>query len=88
MFRSRCLTNCLTTATDSLERAGAADARTSGAVVTAAEVAWFCRTCPHAEVVHLGTGTHFLPEDRPTEISAALGAWLPTTGHQRSSRSS
>lgn len=50
-----------------------------GAVVTSTEVAW-CRThCPRLEVVDIGPGTHFLPEDRPDRISAALTSWLPRT---------
>ena len=52
---------------------------TPGAVVTATEVEWCRRTCPGVEIVHVGEGTHFLPEDRPAEIAASLVAWLPGT---------
>jgi haloalkane dehalogenase len=53
---------------------------TPGAVVTASEVEW-CRThCPRLRVVDVGPGTHFLPEDRPEQIAAALVDWLPATG--------
>jgi haloalkane dehalogenase len=52
---------------------------TPGAVVTAAEVDWCRRYCPRVDVVHVGEGTHFLPEDRPAEIAAALVDWLPAT---------
>jgi haloalkane dehalogenase len=53
---------------------------TPGAVVGAAEVRW-CRThCPAMAIADIGPGTHFLPEDRPDEIVAALVGWLPRTG--------
>jgi haloalkane dehalogenase len=47
-----------------------------GAVIGPTEVAW-CRD--HGQgltIVDVGPGTHFLPEDRPTEIAAALRDWL------------
>lgn len=47
-----------------------------GAVTGAAEVAW-CRThARHLDVVGVGAGTHFLPEDQPGSIAAALVEWL------------
>ena len=52
---------------------------TPGAVVTETEVEWCRRTCPGVEIVHVGEGTHFLPEDRPAEIASSLVAWLPGT---------
>jgi haloalkane dehalogenase len=52
---------------------------TPGAVIGAAEVDWCRRTCPGVDIVHVGGGTHFLPEDRPAEIAAALVDWLPRT---------
>jgi haloalkane dehalogenase len=52
---------------------------TPGAVVTRTEVEW-CRThCPQLRIVDVGPGTHFLPEDRPEQIAAALVDWLPAT---------
>ncbi|MFF1819067.1 haloalkane dehalogenase [Kribbella sp. NPDC058245] len=49
---------------------------TPGAVIGPAEVAW-CREHGQAlTIVDLGPGSHFLPEDRPTEIVAALTDWL------------
>jgi haloalkane dehalogenase len=53
---------------------------TPGAVVTATEVDWCRAHCPRLEIVHLGPGTHFLPEDRPAEIVAALVDRLPRCG--------
>lgn len=48
-----------------------------GAVVGVAEVEW-CRTNGRAmTIVSVGPGTHFLPEDRPGEIVAALAEWIP-----------
>jgi haloalkane dehalogenase len=55
---------------------------TPGALVTRTEVDWCRSRCPRLDVVHLGPGTHFLPEDRPAEIAAALTAWLPATGRR------
>ena len=52
---------------------------TPGAVVTTTEVEWCRRNCPDVDLVDLGPGTHFLPEDRPTEIVSALLDWLPST---------
>ena len=47
-----------------------------GAVIGADEVAW-CRSRGRAlEIADVGAGTHFLPEDRPEEITAALISWL------------
>ncbi|GAB3940793.1 haloalkane dehalogenase [Kribbella albertanoniae] len=51
-----------------------------GAVIGPAEVAW-CREHGQAlTIVDLGPGTHFLPEDRPTEIATALNNWLSRWG--------
>jgi len=47
-----------------------------GAVIGPTEVAW-CRDHGQAlTIVDVGQGTHFLPEDRPAEIAAALCGWL------------
>lgn len=47
-----------------------------GAVIGPTEVAW-CRDHGQAlTIVDVGHGTHFLPEDRPDEIAAALCGWL------------
>jgi haloalkane dehalogenase len=47
-----------------------------GAVVTAGTVA-MCRTAmPDLVVVDAGEAGHFLPEDRPEAVAAALSAWL------------
>ncbi|NEA31465.1 haloalkane dehalogenase [Streptomyces sp. SID13031] len=49
---------------------------TPGAVIGPTEVDW-CRT--HGQnltITHVGPGTHFLPEDRPTQIATALAGWL------------
>lgn len=51
-----------------------------GAVVGAAEVAW-CRTHGRAQTVaDVGPGIHFLPEDAPDGIAAALVGWLDGLG--------
>lgn len=47
-----------------------------GAVVGEDEVDWCRRNCPGLTVVDVGPGTHFLPEDHPEEIAAALNDWL------------
>lgn len=47
-----------------------------GAVVGSAEVAWVRREGDGVQLVDLGPGTHFLPEDQPEAIVAALRSWL------------
>ena len=47
-----------------------------GAVVGSAEVAWVSREGDGVQLVDLGPGTHFLPEDQPEAIMAALRSWL------------
>ena len=47
-----------------------------GAVIRAAEVAWCQEHGRSLELAGIGAGTHFLPEDRPGEIAAALCRWL------------
>lgn len=51
---------------------------TPGAVVGAAEVAWCRQNCPALTIADVGPGTHFLPEDQPGAIAAALNGWLPS----------
>lgn len=49
-----------------------------GALVGEAEVKW-CATHGRAmTLTSIGEGTHFLPEDRPSEIVEALAVWLRT----------
>lgn len=49
-----------------------------GALVGEAEVQW-CATYGRAmTLAAIGEGTHFLPEDRPSEIVEALAVWLRT----------
>lgn len=50
---------------------------TPGAVIGQSEVDWCRRHGRSIDVVDLGAGTHFLPEDRPQEIATALLRWLP-----------
>jgi haloalkane dehalogenase len=47
-----------------------------GSVVGPAEVDWCRRQSASLEMVNVGPGTHFLPEDQPEAISLALAAWL------------
>ena len=47
-----------------------------GSVVGAAELDWCRRASAGLEIVNVGAGTHFLPEDQPEAISRALAAWL------------
>ena len=51
-----------------------------GAVLGADAVAWCRRTVPDLQVADLGAGTHFLPEERPTEIAEALARWFARPG--------
>ena len=49
---------------------------TPGAVVGEAEVEW-CRQHARAlTVADVGPGIHFLPEDQPDAVAAAITAWL------------
>lgn len=49
-----------------------------GAVIQAAEVAWCHTSCRNFTAVHLGSGLHFLPEDHPDTIGAAVANWIDT----------
>lgn len=46
-----------------------------GAVIGPVEVAWCKETLSNLTVVDLGAGIHFLPEDHPEAIGAALARW-------------
>jgi haloalkane dehalogenase len=47
-----------------------------GAVIGLAEVAWCRAHLPRLTAVDLGPGIHFLPEDHPDAIGAAISTWL------------
>ncbi|WP_328988557.1 hypothetical protein OG394_20265 [Kribbella sp. NBC_01245] len=47
-----------------------------GAVIGPAEVAWCREKGAALTIIDLGPGTHFLPEDQPAAIAAALTQWL------------
>lgn len=49
-----------------------------GAVLDAEYVQWCRRTQPGLVVADVGEASHFLPEDRPVEVAAALARWLDT----------
>ena len=48
-------------------------------MVGTTEVDWCRRDGAGPEIVSVGAGTHFLPEDQPEAISRALAAWLMGT---------
>jgi haloalkane dehalogenase len=50
-----------------------------GVLVTAEKVAMCRAALPALTVTSVGAAGHFLPEDRPGEVAAALSAWLTTT---------
>jgi len=50
-----------------------------GSVVGLAEVDWCRRDGAALEIVSVGAGTHFLPEDQPEAISRTLAAWLASS---------
>ena len=52
-----------------------------GSVVGTAEVEWCRRHGTDLEIVNVGAGTHFLPEDQPEAISQALTVWLTELGY-------
>ncbi|GAA5120979.1 haloalkane dehalogenase [Alloalcanivorax gelatiniphagus] len=47
-----------------------------GAVLSRGRVDWLARRIPHLEVVDGGAGLHYVQEDRPQTIAAALETWL------------
>jgi len=51
-----------------------------GSVVGPAEVDWCRRESAGLEIVSVGAGTHFLPEDQPEAFSHALAVWLAGRG--------
>ncbi|MEV8378020.1 haloalkane dehalogenase [Kribbella sp. NPDC056861] len=50
---------------------------TPGAVIGAAEVEWCRDHGQNLTITDVGTGLHFLPEDRSEQIADALTDWLP-----------
>jgi haloalkane dehalogenase len=52
---------------------------TPGAVVGPDVVRWAADTQPGLATVHLGPGGHFLPEERPHELAAAISRFLGVT---------
>lgn len=49
---------------------------TPGAIIGPAEIAWCSTHGRNMTFAAVGAGTHFLPENRPTEIVRALAEWL------------
>lgn len=47
-----------------------------GAIVTAEVVAMCRASLPHLTVAHVGAAGHFVPEDAPDAVAAALSQWL------------
>jgi haloalkane dehalogenase len=47
-----------------------------GAVITDATLGWIARTARGVDVVDVGPGGHFLPEERPEQIATAIHQWL------------
>lgn len=47
-----------------------------GSVLPSEQVATTRQDCPGLDVVDVGTGLHFLPEDQPDAIAAAIRAWV------------
>ena len=56
-------------------RAQAADLAEPGAILVGAQLE-FCRAWPNQREVTVA-GSHFIQEDSPDEIGAAIAAWLP-----------
>ena len=49
---------------------------TPGSVLQAAQVEAARRDCPGLDSIDVGAGLHFLPEDQPDAIAAAIRHWL------------
>ena len=49
-----------------------------GAIIRSAEVSWCKANLHNFSAADIGPGLHFLPEDRPHEIGAAIAQWLET----------
>lgn len=47
-----------------------------GAIVSKKLASWVQESCSNLETVQIGKGLHFIQEDRPHEIGAALATWL------------
>jgi len=46
-----------------------------GAVIADQTVTWLRETVPYLQVADVGEASHFLPEDRPQQVAAALRTW-------------
>ena len=53
---------------------------TPGAVITAPVAEWCQAHLPNLQTVHLGAGIHFVQEDDPDEIGAAVATWYEQLG--------
>lgn len=54
-----------------------------GVVVQTPSVDWYRRVCERLEIVHVGSGLHFLQEDQPEAIGYAIAAWIDRNGWGR-----
>jgi haloalkane dehalogenase len=51
---------------------------TPGVLVPEAAVAWWKANLPNCDTVNVGAGTHYIQEDHPHEIGAAISTWMQT----------
>lgn len=59
-----------------------------GAAITAPMVAWAREHLKNLEVLSVGAGKHFLPEDQPAAVGEAIGGFVKKLGHQSSKNTS
>jgi haloalkane dehalogenase len=55
---------------------------TPGSVVGADVVAWCRANSTGVDIVNVGEGTHFLPEDQPVAIADAIRSWLASSARE------
>lgn len=51
-----------------------------GLLISPDAAAWYRVRLPNTETVNLGTGLHYIQEDRPREIGAAIAEWMGRHG--------
>ena len=49
----------------------------SGGMVNDGNVDWYRENVPGLEIVHVGSGYHYVQEDQPQAIADAIIAWVP-----------
>lgn len=51
-----------------------------GLLISPDTAAWYRDQLPNTEIANVGTGFHYIQEDRPSEIGVAIADWMARHG--------